>query len=118
LSGVVNIDVEDWMNQLETTGFSPESQTIAYFGQILRKWNQDPALKPRLQSLLRFTTGLNRLPQGGFQELDPPFSIVKGQGTQYPIGRTCVNQLILIDYATMEELERKVMFIKLFIGVS
>jgi hypothetical protein len=63
-SGVPFIDVVDWRNFTEYTGYDKNDEIILNFWDILNEFNQE-----QLKRLLQFCTGSKGVPIGGFKEL-------------------------------------------------
>ena len=102
LCGDPKIDVDELKKQsVCTNGLTPTSRVVIWFW----RWLRTSPTRVR-QSLLEFATGCPRFPLDGF---DPPFEL-KGTGESsesLPRAQTCFHQLILPNYTTYEDMDRK-----------
>ncbi|XP_077455368.1 E3 ubiquitin-protein ligase HACE1 isoform X3 [Stigmatopora argus] len=112
LSGMPEIDVQDWcMNTEYTSGYDPQEPVIQWFWKLVRQLT----LEERVL-MLQFVTGSSRVPHGGFAFL------MGGSGLQkftiaavpytlnlLPTSSTCINMLKLPEYPTQEILKDRLM---------
>ena len=108
LSGLPDIDVDDWKNNTEYVNYTNQSQEISLFWRCVRSFNQVEKAK-----LLQFITGTSKVPLNGFKDLQgsngsSKFSIHKdfGSSSRLPQAHTCFNQLDLPSYKTYDEMKR------------
>ncbi|KAK2951589.1 putative E3 ubiquitin-protein ligase pub3 [Blattamonas nauphoetae] len=111
LSGIVEIDVEDWKANTIYSIYTVNSQMVIWFWRIIERMNNDNRTK-----VFQFVTGTSKVPQGGFANLvghngPRKFTINKLNKSRehLPSSHTCFNQLDLIDYGSESELEDKLM---------
>ncbi|KAJ2753368.1 E3 ubiquitin-protein ligase tom1 [Coemansia pectinata] len=98
ISGMPDIDVDDWRNNTEYHGgFNSGSAQIQWFWRAVRSFDQEERAK-----LLQFVTGTSKVPLEGFAHLQgnqgvQKFQIHKdfGSPTRLPTAHTCFNQLDL-----------------------
>ena len=109
ISGVPDIDVDDWKNNSEYRGYSASSPQIQWFWRAVRSFNQEERAK-----LLQFSTGTSKVPLEGFQKLQGSsglqrFQIHKDFGsiTRLPSAHTCFNQIDLPVYESYEQLRER-----------
>ncbi|XP_067125918.1 E3 ubiquitin-protein ligase HACE1-like isoform X2 [Centruroides vittatus] len=109
LSGLPEIDLDNWQNNTEYQGYTSESPVIQWFWEEVKNMAQEDRAK-----LLQFVTGSSRVPHGGFSQLagvDGPqlFSIseVPYRPNILPSASTCINLLKLPNYPTREELRER-----------
>ncbi|KAJ2908295.1 E3 ubiquitin-protein ligase tom1, partial [Coemansia aciculifera] len=96
ISGMPDIDVDDWRNNTEYHGgFNSGSAQIQWFWRAVRSFDQEERAK-----LLQFVTGTSKVPLEGFAHLQgnqgvQKFQIHKdfGAPTRLPTAHTCFNQL-------------------------
>jgi E3 ubiquitin-protein ligase HUWE1 len=76
--------------------------------------NENPGF---LSELLQFLTGSSRIPVGGLQNMDPKlkFEIAQKPGADFetsrcPVAHTCINQLDLPLYDSVETLKAKLLY--------
>lgn len=106
ISGLPDINVEDW--QLNTTynNYSPSNDQIQWFWRAVKSFDNEERAK-----LLQFSTGTSKVPLNGFKELSGAngfckFSIHRDYGStdRLPSSHTCFNQIDLPQYESYEEL--------------
>ena len=87
-------------------GFGPNSPQVVWFWACMRGFSGREQ-----QAVLRFVTGLHKVPLDGFE---PPFTIVKstheGGAASFPRSHTCFNSIALPEYSSQEELLEKLRF--------
>uniref|UniRef100_A0A3P9PX42 E3 ubiquitin-protein ligase HACE1 n=1 Tax=Poecilia reticulata TaxID=8081 RepID=A0A3P9PX42_POERE len=112
LSGMPEIDVEDWCRNTEyTSGYDPEDPVIQWFWKVVRRLTQEERVL-----LLQFVTGSSRVPHGGFAFLMggsglQKFTIAAVPYTSnlLPTSSTCINMLKLPEYPNQEVLRDRLL---------
>lgn len=106
ISGLPDIDVDDWKNNTTYVNYTPTCKQINYFWRAVRSFDKEERAK-----LLQFVTGTSKLPLNGFKDLsgingDSKFSIHRDYGSteRLPSSHTCFNQLDLPAYDSYEQL--------------
>ncbi|PVV05437.1 hypothetical protein BB560_000042 [Smittium megazygosporum] len=107
ISGMPDIDVDDWKNNTEYHGgYSLSSPQIQWFWRAVRSFDQEERAK-----LLQFVTGTSKVPLDGFAKLQGSDGIQKFQihldassKDRLPSAHTCFNQLDIPLYETYEKL--------------
>eukprot|EP00118_Oscarella_pearsei_P013757 m.113286 g.113286 ORF g.113286 m.113286 type:complete len:1025 (+) comp37458_c1_seq4:1355-4429(+) len=108
LSGLPEIDLEDWRRNTEYSGgFEEDSPVIKWFWELMGTFDD----KVRVQAL-QFATGSSRVPLGGFANLVgagglQKFIITRNEGAsenRLPTASTCFNLLKLPEYKSKEKL--------------
>jgi E3 ubiquitin-protein ligase HUWE1 len=129
ISGLPDIDVDDWKSNTEYTGYTASSPQIMWFWRAVRSFDKEERAK-----LLQFATGTSKVPLNGFKELEgmngfSRFNIHKdyggsggaaaaagaagaagatgGAGRRLPSAHTCFNQLDLPLYDSYEVLREQ-----------
>lgn len=94
ISGLPNIDVEDWKNNTEYHNYTAASPQIQWFWRAVRSFDQEERAK-----LLQFVTGTSKVPLNGFKELEgmngfSRFNIHRDYGSKdrLPSSHTCFNR--------------------------
>ncbi|KAI5190406.1 E3 ubiquitin-protein ligase HUWE1 [Nematocida minor] len=112
ISGLPEIDVDDWRNNSIYIGYTSESQVIRWYWRAVRNFSMEERAK-----LLQFATGTSKLPLEGFAGLrcqngNQKFQIHKASGssTRLPTAHTCFNQLDLPEYDSYEQLVKALLF--------
>ncbi|XP_074539935.1 E3 ubiquitin-protein ligase HACE1 isoform X1 [Halichoeres trimaculatus] len=112
LSGMPEIDVQDWCKNTEyTSGYDPQEPVIKWFWEVVKSLTQEERVL-----LLQFVTGSSRVPHGGFAFL------MGGSGLQkftvaavpytsnlLPTSSTCINMLKLPEYPSLEVLRDRLL---------
>uniref|UniRef100_A0A6Q2X443 E3 ubiquitin-protein ligase HACE1 n=1 Tax=Esox lucius TaxID=8010 RepID=A0A6Q2X443_ESOLU len=112
LSGMPEIDVQDWHRNTEyTSGYDLEEPVIQWFWKVVESLTQEERVL-----LLQFVTGSSRVPHGGFAFL------MGGSGLQkftiasvpytlnlLPTSSTCINMLKLPEYPSQEILRDRLL---------
>uniref|UniRef100_A0A3B4UA74 E3 ubiquitin-protein ligase HACE1 n=1 Tax=Seriola dumerili TaxID=41447 RepID=A0A3B4UA74_SERDU len=112
LSGMPEIDVQDWCRNTEyTSGYDPQEPVIQWFWEVVKSLTQEERVL-----LLQFVTGSSRVPHGGFAYL------MGGSGLQkftvaavpytsnlLPTSSTCINMLKLPEYPSQEILRDRLL---------
>ncbi|WEJ95619.1 E3 ubiquitin-protein ligase tom1 [Yamadazyma tenuis] len=106
ISGLPDIDVQDWQNNTIYNNYSPSSLQIQWFWRAVKSFDNEERAK-----LLQFATGTSRVPLNGFKELKgandgSKFSIHRDYGSieRLPSSHTCFNQIDLPAYESYETL--------------
>ncbi|GMG35717.1 unnamed protein product [[Candida] boidinii] len=106
ISGLPEIDVDDWKNNTVYQNYSPSSAQVQWFWRAVKSFDQEEKAK-----LLQFSTGTSKVPLNGFKELTgmsgvAKFSIhrVYGNTDRLPSSHTCFNQVDLPEYESYEKL--------------
>ncbi|KAK8094836.1 HECT-domain-containing protein [Apiospora hydei] len=94
ISGLPDIDVDDWKSNTEYHNYTPSSQQIQWFWRAVRSFD-----KEELAKLLQFVTGTSKVPLNGFKELEGMnginrFNIHRDYGNKerLPSSHTCFNR--------------------------
>ncbi|KAM5504407.1 E3 ubiquitin-protein ligase tom1 [Microsporum canis] len=108
ISGLPEIDVNDWKNNTEYHNYSASSPQIQWFWRAVRSFDKEERAK-----LLQFVTGTSKVPLNGFRELEgmngfSKFNIHRDYGSndRLPSSHTCFNQLDLPEYDSYESLRK------------
>ncbi|KAL5009519.1 hypothetical protein ScPMuIL_011824 [Solemya velum] len=110
LSGLPEIDLEDWKKNTVYNGYSLDSDVIKWFWEVVDQFTQQERVL-----LLQFATGSSRVPYGGFSKFSGSagpqnFSISHvTYGQVLPTASTCINLLKLPEYRSKAELESRLM---------
>lgn len=106
VSGMPDIDVDDWKNNTIYENYSPSSKQIQWFWRCVKSFDLEERAK-----LLQFSTGTSKVPLGGFKELPGmngvnKFSIhrVYNSTDRLPTAHTCFNQIDLPEYESYSKL--------------
>ncbi|KAJ2962784.1 hypothetical protein NQZ79_g2089 [Umbelopsis isabellina] len=105
ISGMPDIDIDDWKNNTEYQGYSSSSPQINWFWRAVRSFDQEERAK-----LLQFATGTSKVPLEGFAHLQGSGGTQKFQiHCQYstdrlPSAHTCFNQVDLPQYESYDSL--------------
>lgn len=109
ISGLPEIDVDDWKNNSEYHNYSASSPQIQWFWRAVRSFDKEERAK-----LLQFVTGTSKVPLNGFRELEgmngfSKFNIHRDYGNKdrLPSTHTCFNQLDLPEYENYETLRER-----------
>ncbi|MCJ1392495.1 hypothetical protein MMC18_005362 [Xylographa bjoerkii] len=110
ISGLPDIDVDDWKNNTEYHNYQASSPQIQWFWRAVRSFDKEERAK-----LLQFVTGTSKVPLNGFKELEgmngfSRFNIHRDYGNKdrLPSSHTCFNQLDLPEYESYEALRQQV----------
>ncbi|KAG6010263.1 hypothetical protein E4U21_007312 [Claviceps maximensis] len=106
ISGLPDIDVDDWKSNTEYQNYTPSSQQIQWFWRAVRSFDKEERAK-----LLQFVTGTSKVPLNGFKELEgmngvSRFNIHRDYGdkNRLPSSHTCFNQLDIPEYESYDML--------------
>ncbi|KAK4953149.1 E3 ubiquitin-protein ligase tom1 [Elasticomyces elasticus] len=109
ISGLPDIDVDDWKNTTEYHNYQATSPQIQWFWRAVRSFDKEEKAK-----LLQFVTGTSKVPLNGFKELEgmngfAKFNIHRDYSSKekLPSSHTCFNQLDLPEYDTYEHLRQQ-----------
>lgn len=94
ISGLPEIDVDDWKNNTEYHNYNASSPQIQWFWRAVRSFDKEERAK-----LLQFITGTSKVPLNGFKELEgmngfSKFNIHRDYGSKerLPSSHTCFNR--------------------------
>ncbi|KAF9173026.1 hypothetical protein BGX20_004283 [Mortierella sp. AD010] len=111
ISGLPDIDIDEWKNNSEYQNYTQASPQIQNFWRAVRSFDQTERAK-----LLQFVTGTSKVPLGGFSQLQGISGIQKFQihkdfssTKRLPSAHTCFNQLDLPEYESYEELRQQLL---------
>ena len=106
ISGLPEIDVDDWKNNTEYQGYTLASAPIQWFWRCVRAMSLEERAK-----VIQFVTGTSKVPLEGFAHLQGSsgrqrFQIHRDFGAKerLPSAHTCFNQLDLPEYDSYEAL--------------
>lgn len=106
ISGMPDIDLDDWMSNTEYRNYTAASPQIKWFWRAVKSFDAEEKAK-----LLQFATGTSKVPLNGFKELlgmhgVSKFSIHRDYGSKdrLPSSHTCFNQIDLPEYSSYEAL--------------
>ncbi|KAI8637213.1 hypothetical protein BD408DRAFT_447787 [Parasitella parasitica] len=106
ISGLPDIDIDDWKNNTEYQGYAASSPPIQWFWRAVRSFDQEERAK-----LLQFATGTSKVPLEGFSQLQGSSGVQKfqihkdfGGENRLPSAHTCFNQVDLPQYDSYENL--------------
>lgn len=110
LSGIPEIDLQDWRTNTTYLDCSPESNAIKWFWMMMEDFTAEDKVM-----MLQFVTGSSRLPYGGFSKLAVgggpqkfTISLVPYVPGLLPSASTCINFLRLPDYPSVEIMTERV----------
>jgi E3 ubiquitin-protein ligase HUWE1 len=99
ISGLPDINVDDWKNNTEYHNYTAASPQIQWFWRAVRTFEKEEQAK-----LLQFVTGTSKVPLNGFKELEgmngfSKFNIHRDYGSKdrLPSSHTCFNRKFLSD---------------------
>ncbi|KAK6504659.1 hypothetical protein TWF481_006599 [Arthrobotrys musiformis] len=111
ISGLPDIDVDDWRNNTEYHNYTASSPQVQWFWRAVRSFDKEERAK-----LLQFVTGTSKVPLNGFKELEgmngySKFNIHRDYGNKdrLPSSHTCFNQIDLPEYETYENLRKNLL---------
>jgi len=106
ISGLPDIDVDDWKNNTNYVNYSASSPQIQWFWRAVKSFDTEERAK-----LLQFSTGTSKVPLNGFKELSgvngvSKFSIHRTYEStdRLPTAHTCFNQIDLPAYESYGKL--------------
>lgn len=110
ISGLPDIEVDDWKNNTDYHNYQATSPQIQWFWRAVRSFDKEEKAK-----LLQFVTGTSKVPLNGFKELEgmngfAKFNIHRDYSNKekLPSSHTCFNQLDLPEYESYEHLRQQV----------
>ena len=74
ISGLPDIDIDDWKNNTEYQNYTASSPQIIWFWRAVRSFSQEERAK-----LLQFATGTSKIPLEGFSHLQGQSGVQKFQ---------------------------------------
>jgi len=112
MSGLPQIDIDDWERHTNYVGYTADSEQIKWFWEFVRSLDQETAAQ-----LLQFTSGSARVPLGGFAALRGVqgirhFSIgvaTEADDGSLPTANTCFNSMKLPAYSSKEVLAKRLL---------
>ena len=107
IRGLTEIDVEDWKRNAAYYGYNRSDDVITWFWNFVTSNNAETRLK-----LLRFITGRDTVPVGGFAALERQFTINRKHYDRldnFPRPHTCFNSIDLPQYPDEELMHQKLM---------
>jgi len=110
LTGINEIDVEDWKNNTNYEGYNKNDITIVNFWKCVNEFDTENRIK-----LLIFATGNSQIPTTGFKDLQGNgvirhFTLTKAENiNDLPISHTCINQIDLPPYKSYTQLKKKLL---------
>jgi E3 ubiquitin-protein ligase HUWE1 len=94
ISGLPEIEVDEWKNNTEYHNYSASSSQIQWFWRAVRSFDKEERAK-----LLQFVTGTSKVPLNGFKELEGMNGVSKfnihrdyGNKDRLPSSHTCFNR--------------------------
>lgn len=106
ISGLPDIDIQDWQNNTIYQNYSASSEQIQWFWRAVRSFDNEERAK-----LLQFATGTSKVPLNGFKDLKGANNVNKfnihrdyGKTDRLPSSHTCFNQIDLPVYESYETL--------------
>jgi len=104
ISGMPEIDVDDWKSNTEYHNYTAASQQVQWFWRAVRSFDKEERAK-----LLQFVTGTSKVPLNGFKELEgmngvSRFNIHRDYGNKdrLPSSHTCFNREFLAAPLSMD----------------
>ncbi|CAK7273051.1 E3 ubiquitin-protein ligase tom1 [Sporothrix epigloea] len=111
ISGLPDIDVDDWRGNTEYHNYSGTAPQIQWFWRAVRSFDKEERAK-----LLQFVTGTSKVPLNGFKELEGMnginrFNIHRDYGNKdrLPSSHTCFNQLDLPEYESYDAMRSQLL---------
>jgi len=111
ISGMPDIDIDDWKNNTEYQNYTPSSPQIQWFWRAVRSFDQEERAK-----LLQFVTGTSKVPLEGFSALQGVHGVQKFQihkdfasSDRLPSAHTCFNQIDIPEYENYEQLRSQLL---------
>lgn len=100
ISGLPEIDVDEWKNNTEYHNYSASSPQIQWFWRAVRSFDKEERAK-----LLQFVTGTSKVPLNGFRELEGMNGVNKfnihrdyGNKDRLPSSHTCFNRKLIYPF--------------------
>lgn len=111
ISGLPDIDVDDWKAHTEYHSYNASSPQIQWFWRAVRSFDLEERAK-----LLQFVTGTSKVPLNGFKELEGMNGVARfnihrdyGKTDRLPSSHTCFNQLDLPEYESYDILRSRLL---------
>lgn len=111
ISGLPDIDIDDWRGNTEYHNYSGGAPQIQWFWRAVRSFDKEERAK-----LLQFVTGTSKVPLNGFKELEGMNGINRfnihrdyGQKDRLPSSHTCFNQLDLPEYESYDAMRSQLL---------
>ncbi|CAG8513467.1 7938_t:CDS:10, partial [Acaulospora morrowiae] len=111
ISGLPDIDIDDWKNNTEYQNYTASSPQIQWFWRAVRSFSQEERAK-----LLQFVTGTSKVPLEGFSALQGVNGVQKFQihkdfskSDRLPSAHTCFNQIDIPEYEDYEQLRSQLL---------
>lgn len=111
ISGLPDIDVDDWRHNSTYTNYTTNSTVIQWFWRAVKSFDKEQKAK-----LLQFVTGTSKVPLQGFSALvgvngKQKFNIYRDYNStdRLPSAHTCFNQLDLPAYESYEQLRESLL---------
>lgn len=111
ISGLPEIDVDDWKANTEYHNYPATAPQIQWFWRAVRSFDKEERAK-----LLQFVTGTSKVPLNGFKDLEgmngvSRFNIHRDPGAKdrLPSSHTCFNQLDLPEYESYDLLRTQLL---------
>ncbi|KAI8810926.1 hypothetical protein BJ742DRAFT_675473 [Cladochytrium replicatum] len=111
ISGLPDIDIDDWKNNCEYSNYSQSSPQVQWFWRAVRSFTQEERAK-----LIQFATGTSKVPLEGFSHLQGSNGVQKFQihkdfssASRLPSAHTCFNQIDLPQYESYEQLRQNLL---------
>ncbi|CAK7268300.1 E3 ubiquitin-protein ligase tom1 [Sporothrix epigloea] len=111
ISGLPDIDVDDWRANTEYHNYSAAASQIQWFWRAVRSFDKEERAK-----LLQFVTGTSKVPLNGFKSLEGMngvnrFNIHRDYGNKdrLPSSHTCFNQLDLPEYESYDAMRSQLL---------
>lgn len=106
ISGVNDIDVQDWKQNVHYGGYYDDDVTVNLFWEVVEEMTPQERC-----SLVKFVTSVSRAPLLGFKALTPKFGLHNsGSPDRLPTASTCVNLLKLPDYKDKQLIRDKLLY--------
>ncbi|OUM64693.1 hypothetical protein PIROE2DRAFT_42279 [Piromyces sp. E2] len=112
ISGISEIDIQDWKNNTNYIGYNEDDITIVNFWRCVNDFSDE-----KRKQLLLFVTGNSKLPVTGFKDLQGSngkkehFTIRKlGKINDLPKSHTCCNYLSIPPYTSYTKLKQKLLY--------
>jgi len=111
IGGTQNIDVDEMRQFAEYKGFTPNAPVVQWFWELVTNMSQED-----LKLLLKFITGTDKVPVGGFEYLfgsNGPQKLTLSKLTKrtgFPAAHSCFNRLDLPEYSDKSQLKDAVLY--------